>query len=495
MIKCFLVMGGLFGFKMFCFNCSISILSLSDIMRGLLFFAMLTCRCAVEYKGTDEAATGQMLGSRDITKVTEHMELPSRMTDRQDKEEIERVAKRNMQYNQAIDKNIKYALSTLTRQEKEIAQIRKALSSISSIVSTFMQESAEKKIPKDKFVAVFDGGSTGTRLNIYQFDEKGLTLKSHLFKNVSPGIHLSKTPEEDIRSLLSVGRKYLEEHQHTTGYDFPVVFNGTAGLRLIGERAKDQVLEKVKTVILEETKKKEIEVRVIDGKEEGFYAWAALVFVTQMKEKIGIIDLGGGSAQISFEVDKDAQSVQEGIVHGKKKDVLSRSFLGMGLVAGLAQVHKLDTQNVCTWKSQSFDVAKCKGHIKTILATMIQSTTHGKEVAPGLSQINTIFVSSFIAEMLHLLKTPATAQFKDIKKIASTVCSNKPSAPHTTASNAHSASNPPIPTSPAPDCVSVLYTIMFMENLGVGLFTPIKNVATIPTDISWSLGRALSLIE
>ncbi|KAI5165853.1 ectonucleoside triphosphate diphosphohydrolase 5/6 [Nematocida sp. AWRm78] len=489
-------MGRLFGFSMFCFNYSISIHARIYFMQVLLLLSLFTYAHAHDYKEGAESKSNILQQAQDVTKITEHIDIhPSAINQEGSNKIREENSLKQVEYSKIIDRNINYALSTLTRQEKEISRIRKALLSISKVVGSFMQEKERQSVEKDKFVAVFDGGSTGTRLNIYQFNEKGLALKSHLFKNISPGIHLSQNPEEDIKSLLSFGKTYLEKHGHTTGYDFPVVFNGTAGLRLISESARNSLLERIKKTILSETEKKEVEVRVIDGKEEGFYAWAALAFVTQLKEKIGIIDLGGGSAQISFEVDKDAQSIQEGIVHGKNKDVLSRSFLGMGLVAGLNQIHEMDTKNYCKWGSPTFDVSKCKGHIKSTISTMIQSTTHGKEVAPGLSQINTIFVSSFIAEMLHMIKTPSTAQFKDIKEIATSVCKNSINSPNKTSPHASSSSNPSPHTTPAPDCVSVLYTVMFMENLGVGLFTPIKNVSTIPTDISWSLGRALSLIE
>lgn len=400
-------------------------------------------------------------------------------------------------YRNSVNKTIQETLLTLKRQETEIENIRKNLESISIATNSFVQKETVK-VPKDKFVAVFDGGSTGTRLNIYQFNESGLVLKSHLFRKTSVGIHLSKDPGKDIKDLLAAGKKHLTKMHHITGYDFPVVFNGTAGLRLIDERTRNSVLSTVKEAILSETGEKEdkIEVRVIDGKEEGFYAWAALVFTTQIKGRIGIIDLGGGSAQISFEVDKDMQGVQDGIVHGKNKDVLSRSFLGMGLVAGLDRVNKSDRNSVCKTDSENFDINKCKVHVKSTIGSMMQERTQGKEVAPGISQVNTIFVSSFIAETLNILKTPPNSQFKDIKDFVGTVCTNE--SIKAAAKRGHFAkegSNPSVQKIPRLDCISVMYAVMFMENLGVGLFTPIKNSTDIRTDISWSLGRALSLIE
>lgn len=405
--------------------------------------------------------------------------------------------KPNAVYAESIDRMVKETLLTLKRQEEEMAKVKRVLASISSAARHLLVKSSPDP-PKDKFVAVFDGGSTGTRLNIYQFNESGLVLKSHMFQKTNVGIHLSKTPGNDIKKLLTLGQTHLKSLGHEGGYNFPVVFNGTAGLRLIDENARSRVLKTVKEAIISETRKKpaDIEVRVIDGKEEGFYAWAALVFTTQMKERIGIIDLGGGSAQISFEVDKDMQGVQDGIVHGKNKDVLSRSFLGMGLVAGLDRINRSDKNSVCKSGTSAFDINKCKVHIKNTIGAMMQERTQGKEVAPGISQVNTIFVSSFIAETLNVLKTPANSQFKDIKDFVGSVCSNNSINPSVHAGDsAKDTSNPSVQKVPELNCISILYAVMFMENLGVGLFTPIKNSTNIPTDISWSLGRALSLIE
>ncbi|KAI5186581.1 ectonucleoside triphosphate diphosphohydrolase 5/6 [Nematocida homosporus] len=352
---------------------------------------------------------------------------------------------------------------------------------------------------QDQFVAVFDGGSTGTRLNIYRFDAKGLELKKHVLESVSPGIHQSASPMKDIETLLARGRSFLASQGHSEQYDFPVVFNGTAGLRLVELKHRERVLAEVKEALVKATKKKDIEVRVIDGKEEGFYAWAALAFATKSKDKIAIIDLGGGSAQISFEIDRDLQSSQDGIVEGKKKKVLSKSFLGLGLVAGLEQVHRLDTQQVCAWGEKTFELTACKRHMKASLSSMILEKTGGKEIAPGISQVSTVFVSSFISEILHEFNTPSNIQFKDIKSLVDSVCVVKKSGATglELALSPMSAQAVPTVSTPPPSlkCPTVIYASMFMENLGVGLFTPIKDASLIPVDISWSLGRALSLIE
>lgn len=377
------------------------------------------------------------------------------------------------------------AIEEIKNEEIHIKELGQKLQKIYKEIEKTNNSLSLPEERKNKFVAVFDGGSTGTRLNIYLFDPTGLILKAHMFKSISPGIHETKTIKKDIEGLLDAGRQFLLKHGHSAEYDFPIVFNGTAGLRLLGEKRSEQILMQVKNVLTAATKKKDIEVRIIDGKEEGFYAWAALVFITKEKKRIAIIDLGGGSAQISFEIDREHPH-EDGIVQGKKKNVLSRSFLGMGLVEGMKHVHKTDTKKVCSWGTKTFSLSECKSQIKSTIGAMIKEKTEGKEAAPGISQVSTVFVSSFISEILQHFKTSKNIRFQDIKNLLNSVCIN----------NQAEVSNPNNHFAPAAlDCVSMIYAVMFMESLGVGLFTPIKDAANIPTDISWSLGRALSLLE
>lgn len=379
--------------------------------------------------------------------------------------------------------------------QKQMESMQKLKEKLERIAKAAEAEGKDTPEPeRDQFVAVFDGGSTGTRLNIYKFDSKGLVLKAHVMHNISPGIHQVASPKKVVQELLAQGKSFLKKNGHPPEYSsFPLVFNGTAGLRLVEERKRASVLQEVKQTLESETKK-ETEVRVIDGKEEGFYAWAALVFVTQIKPKIGIIDLGGGSAQISFEIDSDLSAAAEGVVHGKNKSVLSRSFLGTGLVAGVEQVRKTDSKHVCDVSSPQLDVGLCKAHIKSTLSNLMYKNTGGKEIAPGISQINTIFVSSFISEILRMLQTPEQAKFQDIKNLMAAVCTTQ-SLKDSAAEEEEAGPNPAGRKKKGPNCISIMYAVMFMEALGVGLFTPIKDSANVPTDISWALGRAISLIQ
>src|SRR5204862_416348 len=92
----------------------------------------------------------------------------------------------------------------------------------------------------------------------------------------------------------------------------PVAVKATAGLRLLGEDMSDKILEAVRHRL--ETKypfpvvsKEKGGVQVMDGKDEGVYAW---ITTNYLLGKIGgseetptaaIFDLGGSSTQIVFQ--------------------------------------------------------------------------------------------------------------------------------------------------------------------------------------------------
>ncbi|CAG5105520.1 Oidioi.mRNA.OKI2018_I69.chr1.g2197.t1.cds [Oikopleura dioica] len=122
----------------------------------------------------------------------------------------------------------------------------------------------------------------------------------------------------------------------------------TAGMRMIPQEAQDAILNKLRTSVPSMTSFvfAEQNVGVITGKEEGIYAWIAANYVlgklkfTKFGNKIpstGIIDMGGGSMQIAFEVPKDANiEKHDNIAHvslgstGLDYDLFVTTHLGFG---------------------------------------------------------------------------------------------------------------------------------------------------------------------
>ena len=89
----------------------------------------------------------------------------------------------------------------------------------------------------------------------------------------------------------------------------------TAGMRVLPEISQAAILAEIRrrTPLLTNFHFADNHVNVISGKEEGMYAWISANYVLnrlrigengKREESVGIIDMGGGSIQIAFEVDQ-----------------------------------------------------------------------------------------------------------------------------------------------------------------------------------------------
>ncbi|XP_069806951.1 nucleoside diphosphate phosphatase ENTPD5 isoform X2 [Dendropsophus ebraccatus] len=143
---------------------------------------------------------------------------------------------------------------------------------------------------------VFDAGSTGTRIHIYTFHSLSagapLELDGEIFESLKPGLSaFADQPEKD--------------HIPPTNWKkTPLLLKATAGLRLLPEHQAEALLVEVRKVfraspflVLENS------VSILDGSDEGVLAWITVNYLTGRlhgDRSVGILDLGGGSTQITF---------------------------------------------------------------------------------------------------------------------------------------------------------------------------------------------------
>ncbi|RUS90479.1 hypothetical protein EGW08_001747 [Elysia chlorotica] len=189
---------------------------------------------------------------------------------------------------------------------------------------------------------VIDCGSSGSRVYVYYWpqhtgnpkdllnvqqlnDEKGEAV----VKKVSPGLSsFENNPEaasDHIKELLLFAAQYVPADKHA---ETSLYVMATAGMRMLPESAQKAILADLRRDIKKDFKfiAPENHYEVISGKQEGVYAWIAINYVldkfshstfppgivvhnegsgtvTHMRKKtVGIIDMGGGSVQIAFEV-------------------------------------------------------------------------------------------------------------------------------------------------------------------------------------------------
>ncbi|XP_030870894.2 ectonucleoside triphosphate diphosphohydrolase 7 isoform X3 [Gorilla gorilla gorilla] len=198
-------------------------------------------------------------------------------------------------------------------------------------------EATDTEDPNLNYGLVVDCGSSGSRIFVYFWPRHNgnphdlLDIKQMrdrnsqpVVKKIKPGISaMADTPEhasDYLRPLLSFAAAHVPVKKHK---ETPLYILCTAGMRLLPERKQLAILaDLVKDLPLEfDFLFSQSQAEVISGKQEGVYAWIGINFVlgrfdhddesdaeaTQelaagRRRTVGILDMGGASLQIAYEV-------------------------------------------------------------------------------------------------------------------------------------------------------------------------------------------------
>ncbi|KAL2936126.1 putative apyrase 7 [Bienertia sinuspersici] len=193
---------------------------------------------------------------------------------------------------------------------------------------------------KPFFTVVVDCGSTGTRLNVYEWkinDERKMDLpillhsfphesaKNPSWKNgceyhcmqTEPGLDKFVGNFSGVRvslaPLLRWAERVVPNDRHR---DTPIFVLATAGLRRLAMEDSNRVLEDLGGVIKEyKFKWRRDWIRVLSGREEAYYGWVALNYKlgylnrsSSQLPTLGLLDLGGSSLQIVIEANELRES-------------------------------------------------------------------------------------------------------------------------------------------------------------------------------------------
>ena len=228
---------------------------------------------------------------------------------------------------------------------------------------------------KDHYGIVIDSGSSGSRIQIYKWQDSEelasnkstdpLKLKSvpQIYQEESwtykttPGVSTfgdkpGKVWDDHYEPLIEYAEKIIPRENWE---DTPIFVLATAGMRLLPEKKRTKLLNKICEEIGKESKFKldscQDQVQIIDGETEGIYGWIGLNYLmgqldnyesnTQDHSSYGFMDMGGASTQISFvpnkksEIEKhrdDISTVFLRNVNGEVQqwDVFVSTWLGFG---------------------------------------------------------------------------------------------------------------------------------------------------------------------
>ncbi|XP_077960503.1 ectonucleoside triphosphate diphosphohydrolase 6 isoform X5 [Gasterosteus aculeatus] len=182
-----------------------------------------------------------------------------------------------------------------------------------------------------QFGIMFDAGSTGTRIHVFEFQmerNEAPKLAHETFRAIEPGLSAyADHPEEcaaGLTELLKVAESSIPPSSWTLT---PVVLKATAGLRLLDGAKAKHLLDTVRALFTDSPfLSRDDSVSVMDGTDEGISAWITVNFLTgdlhsPDASTVGMLDLGGGSTQITFSPQDEVRSSanQEAVSHLSRK--------------------------------------------------------------------------------------------------------------------------------------------------------------------------------
>ena len=222
-------------------------------------------------------------------------------------------------------------------------------------------------LPLVQYALMIDAGSTGSRIHIYKFHNCLATpsFEYEVFRMTQPGLSsYAGAPADAARSLdvlLDAAARVVPEALRACT---PVAVRATAGLRLLPGTQSAEILAAVEARIRGAYPFRLVDadgVAVMDGKDEGVYAWiTANYLMGTIKEgaavgaggpgTYAVLDLGGASTQIVFEPLFEREG-GEGLEEGEHKYDLKfagrshvlyqHSYLDYGLMRARVHVHRL----------------------------------------------------------------------------------------------------------------------------------------------------------
>lgn len=205
-----------------------------------------------------------------------------------------------------------------------------------------------------RFAVMFDAGSTGTRVHIFKLlldpeQSHVPQLVNETFMAIKPGLSaFAEDPPKckaGLTQLLDLARSTVPVRLHGST---PVFLKATAGLRLLKGDQADRLLDQVRALFSSTPfVSSDDAVSILNGTDEGISAWLTLNFllgtVEGAAESVGMLDLGGGSTQITFKPSSQFQKGLSNSIHtlnlfNRSYSLYTHSYLGLGLMSARAEV-------------------------------------------------------------------------------------------------------------------------------------------------------------
>lgn len=150
-----------------------------------------------------------------------------------------------------------------------------------------------------QWALMIDAGSTGSRMHVYKFsnclpegtsvsslkEDPLPTLVDELFYPITPGLSYYRgRPKAAAESLTKLMEEAVKAVPKSERGCTPIAVKATAGLRLLGATESQEILDEVERWLKKEWPFQVVEdgVVIMDGKDEGVYAWITINYVRRV---------------------------------------------------------------------------------------------------------------------------------------------------------------------------------------------------------------------
>lgn len=198
-----------------------------------------------------------------------------------------------------------------------------------------------------QYGAVLDAGSSSTKVRVYSLEKvpgKIPKVEELFYRKVKPGISAFKDNVSEITTYISQIMAAISEAVPAPQLSVtPVFFMATAGLRLLDENATREIVAGVEAAMADTRLNPfvydEEYVHILSGEEEALFAWITVNYLNHFfedssplpSESYGLVELGGGSLQISFIPDDPIYAGKMTIqLGGRDYDIYAHSHLSYG---------------------------------------------------------------------------------------------------------------------------------------------------------------------
>lgn len=312
-----------------------------------------------------------------------------------------------------------------------------------------------------QWAIVFDGGSTGTRVYVYEY-----TLRLGLL----PKLHAEPTWNLKVKPGLStfaerpraVGNGYIQPLLDFAAGVVPraeqarakVLLRATAGMRLLPSTAQQHIYDALFEAVRSHGAFMPTRTLfgTLSGEDEGVFGWLAVNQLMLQAQKItpaqlgevGALDLGGGSTQITFALPKGGSAVASAALPGGAVPVFTHSHLGFGnkqvlaalssdeAASCLASGASASSEAAKRWELDAHsgsrpltgrgDYARCSTAVSRVLAGLVdesQPPLEGREfVAMSL-----FYYGAHFAQLAgHLRTGAASISVRELRAAAGALC-------------------------------------------------------------------------